>query len=58
MDRRTGQSTVAMQSPHKTITNRIDTLADTPLDVSHSIHAHPKLAIHEFHACELPTRTG
>jgi amidohydrolase len=57
-----------MEAMHKTIVERIDALADTLLDVSHSIHAHPELAFQERHACELlsttlnahdlPTETG
>ena len=42
-----------MEAMHKTIVGRIDALADTLLDVSHSIHAHPELAFQERHACEL-----
>ena len=57
MNGRTGKSVVAMQVLHKTIVDRIDSLADTLLDVSHAIHARPELAFHEYHACELLTRT-
>lgn len=46
-----------MEAMHKTIVDRIDALADTLLEVSHSIHAHPELAFQEHHACELLTRT-
>ncbi len=46
-----------MNSLHKAITDRIDSLADTLLEVSHAIHARPELAFEEFHACELLSRT-
>ena len=57
MDGCTGESILAMQALHKAIADRIDSLADTLLDVSHAIHARPELAFHEFHACELLSRT-
>ena len=57
-----------MEALHKAITDRIDSLGDTLLEVSHAIHARPELAFQEFHACELlastlkehdlPTETG
>ncbi len=46
-----------MQALYKTITDRIDSLADTLVGVSHAIHARPELAFAEFHACELLSRT-
>ena len=46
-----------MQALHKSIVDRIDALAEVLLGVSHEIHARPELAFHEFHACELLTRT-
>ncbi len=46
-----------MEALYKTITDRIDSLADTLLNVSHAIHARPELAFNEYHACELLSRT-
>ena len=46
-----------MEAVHKTIADRIDSLANTLLEVSHSIHAHPELAFQERHACKLLTET-
>ena len=46
-----------MEAVHKTIVDRIDSLASTLLEVSHSIHARPELAFKEHHACKLLAST-
>lgn len=41
---------------HRSITQRIDEVADTLLSTSHAIHAQPELAFKEFFACETLTQ--
>ena len=57
MSSRTGEHLRTMETLHKAVVDRIDSLAPTLLEVSHAIHARPELAFREHHACELLTRT-